>query len=94
MNDSTKKKKEKSTAKTFESSFSELESVVRKLEAGGLSLDEATSLYETGMNLATKCNEILSKSELKITNLQANFSKQMNLLNDSLDTEDLDNGES
>ena len=94
MNDSTKKKKEKSTAKTFESSFSDLESVVRKLEAGGLSLDEATILYETGMKLATECNEILSKSELKITNLQTNFSKQMNLINDSLDAEDPENGES
>ena len=30
----------------------------------------------------TKCNEILSKSELKITRMQANFAEQMNLVED------------
>ena len=67
-------------AKSFETSFSQLEEVVRKLETGGLSLDEATKLFESGMKLAAKCNEILSSSELKITRLQANFAEQMNLV--------------
>jgi exonuclease VII small subunit len=31
------------------------------------------------MKLATKCNEMLSSAELKITRLQANFAEQMNL---------------
>jgi len=85
MTESTKKP----AAKSFESSFSELEEVVRKLETGGLSLDEVTKLFETGMKLATKCNEILSSSELKITRLQANFAEQMNLVPDSdADSED------
>lgn len=83
----------KPAAKSFENSFSELEEVVRKLESGGLSLDEATKLFESGMKLATKCNEILSSSELKITRLQANFAEQMNLVpgpesDDDLDDED------
>ena len=52
---------------------------MRKLEVGGLSLDEATKLFESGMKLATKCNEMLSSAELKITRLQANFAEQMNL---------------
>ena len=82
MAESSEKQSGKPAAKSFESSFSELEEVVRKLEAGGLSLDESTALFETGMKLATKCNEILSKSELKITRLQANFAEQMNLVED------------
>jgi exodeoxyribonuclease VII small subunit len=80
----------KPAAKTFENSFSKLEEVVRKLETGGLSLDEATTLFESGMKLATKCNEILSNSELKITRLQANFAEQMNLVPDSDDYDDED----
>jgi exodeoxyribonuclease VII small subunit len=80
----------KPAAKTFENSFSKLEEVVRKLETGGLSLDEATTLFESGMKLATKCNEILSSSELKITRLQANFAEQMNLVPDSDDYDDED----
>ena len=67
-----------------------LEEVVRRLESGGLSLDEATKLFESGMKLATWCNEILSSAELKITRLQANFAEQMNLVPGDDDPEDED----
>lgn len=80
MAESTERQGAKPAAKSFESAFANLEEVVRKLEAGGLSLDEATKLFESGMKLATKCNEILSSAELKITRLQANFAEQMNLV--------------
>ena len=79
MADTTEQQSAKPAAKSFEGAFANLEEVVRKLESGGLSLDEATLLFETGMKLATKCNEILSSAELKITRLQANFAEQMNL---------------
>ena len=82
MAESPKDQTPKPAAKTFENAFSELEDVVRKLETGGLSLDDATKLFESGMKLASKCNEILSSSELKITRLQANFAEQMNLVPD------------
>jgi exodeoxyribonuclease VII small subunit len=72
-------------AKSFENAFSELEEVVRKLETGGFSLDESTTLFESGMKLASKCNEILTSSELKITRLQKNFAEQMNLVPDDED---------
>jgi len=80
---------EKPPAKSFEHAFDKLEEVVRKLETGGLSLDEATKLLESGMKLATKCNEILSSAELKITRLQANFAEQMTLVTGH-DTSDVD----
>ena len=79
MAETTEQQGAKPAAKSFENAFASLEEVVRKLEAGGLSLDEATKLFESGMKLATKCNEILSSAELKITRLQANFAEQMNL---------------
>ena len=91
MAESTEKPTSKSGAKTFENAFSEFEDVVRKLETGGLSLDEATKLFESGMKLATKCNEILTTSELKITRLQSNFASQMNLVPDA-DPDDDDAG--
>ncbi|HJP28511.1 MAG TPA: exodeoxyribonuclease VII small subunit [Dehalococcoidia bacterium] len=90
MTESPENQDSKPTAKSFENAFSELEDVVRKLEAGSLSLDEATSLFESGMKLATKCNEILSTSELKITRLQANFAEQMNLVPDLDENDDED----
>ncbi len=90
MADSTEQKGTKSAAKSFEGTFASLEEVVRKLEAGGLSLDEATKLFESGMKLATKCNEILSSAELKITRLQANFAEQMNLVPGDDDVQDED----
>ncbi|MDA1297416.1 MAG: exodeoxyribonuclease VII small subunit [Chloroflexi bacterium] len=69
-----------SRAATFESSFTRLEEVVRKLEEGRLTLDEASGLFEEGMRLAKTCNELLSSAELKITRLKSNFAEQMNLV--------------
>ena len=58
----------------FEQLFSELESVVAKLEAGDLSLDESLALFQRGMELSKKCTEMLEKAELRIKELvpQAN----------------------
>ena len=90
MVDTTERQGSKPPAKSFEGAFASLEEIVRKLEAGGLSLDEATQLFESGMKLATKCNEILSSAELKITRLQSNFAEQMNLVPGDEDSEDED----
>ena len=90
MTKSSEKQNTEPTAKSLENAFSELEEVVRKLETGGFSLDESTGLFESGMKLASKCNEILTSSELKITRLQKNFAEQMNLVpnDEDLDQED------
>ena len=65
---------------TFEEAFGRLEESVRALESGGLTLAEATRLYEEGMGLARMCNELLSATELRITRLQTSFGEQMHLL--------------
>lgn len=75
-------------AGSFEKSFQKLEETVRRLEAGQLTLDEATKLFEDGMKLAKQCSELLSAAELKITRLQSSFAEQMNLVPDDSPDED------
>ncbi|MCS7282799.1 MAG: exodeoxyribonuclease VII small subunit [Anaerolineae bacterium] len=54
---------------TFEEAFAELEEVVRKLEAGGLTLEESLALYERGRRLAAYCSRKLDEAELKVQQL-------------------------
>jgi exodeoxyribonuclease VII small subunit len=51
---------------TFEQAFAELEENVRKLETGGLTLDESMALFERGQALAALCNKQLDEAELKV----------------------------
>jgi len=60
-------------AETFESVYRELEETVRRLDAGGQTLDEAITLYETGMRLARRCQELLDGAELRILSVQQAF---------------------
>ncbi len=78
---------------TFEQAFTRLEESVRRLEAGQLTLDEATKIYEEGMRLAKRCNELLSRAELRITRLQSEFAEQMSLVDEAPDKEDSADGE-
>ncbi len=54
---------------SFEQAFAELEETVRKLEAGGLTLEESLALFERGQALATHCGTQLDEAELKIKQL-------------------------
>lgn len=56
---------------SFEDSYSRLEEVIKRLEAGNLSLDESVALYEEGIRLAEHCGRKLDDSELKVTQLLA-----------------------
>ena len=55
------------------------EETVKALEAGGVTLEDATRLFEEGMHLARICHQHLSATELKITHLQRSFGEQMTL---------------
>lgn len=54
---------------TFEQAFAELEETVRRLEAGGLTLEESLALYERGQALAAYCNARLDQAELRVRQL-------------------------
>jgi exodeoxyribonuclease VII small subunit len=53
----------------FEQAFAELEETVRKLEAGGLTLEESLALFERGQALASRCGAQLDGAELKVRQL-------------------------
>lgn len=54
---------------TFEQAFAELEETVRKLEMGGLALEESLALFERGQALAAHCGTQLDQAELKVQRL-------------------------
>ncbi len=59
----------KQKEQSFESLFSELESIVAKLEGGELALDESLELFQRGMALAKKCSDMLDRAELRVKEL-------------------------
>jgi exodeoxyribonuclease VII small subunit len=65
---------------TFEALYARLEEAVSKLEKGGLTLDESLALYEEGVQLAKRCQEMLQQAELRITRLQESFANGANLV--------------
>ncbi len=67
---------------SFEEAYNQLEETVRTLEVGGVTLKEATRLFEEGVRLARLCHQYLGATELKITQLRRSFSEQMSLLED------------
>lgn len=50
----------------FEEAFEELEQIVSRLEAGGLTLEESLAIFERGQTLATHCSQQLDEAELKV----------------------------
>ena len=50
----------------FEEAMTELEGIVRKLEAGSLSLDESLAAFEKAVHLVKLCNSKLEAAEQKV----------------------------
>ena len=57
---------------SFEQALNELENIVKNLETGSLSLEDALSTFERGVNLTKHCQQALSAAEQKITMLTEN----------------------
>lgn len=51
---------------SYEAARAELEDVVRRLEAGGLSLEESLTLWERGEALARTCQEWLDGARARL----------------------------
>lgn len=51
----------------FEELYRRLEETVARLEQGELSLTDAERLYRQGMELSRRCQQLLSETELRIT---------------------------
>ena len=65
---------------SFEEALTLLEHTVEALESGGLTIAESTAMYERGMKLALKCNELLAQAETKITRVKTRFGEQMRMI--------------
>ena len=57
---------------SYEESIKELETIVKELENGELTLDESIKKFEKGMELSKHCSELLEGAEKKITLLIEN----------------------
>lgn len=52
--------------KTFETTLKDLEDIVKEMESGNLSLEDAVKKYELGMKQSRFCLDLLDKTEKKI----------------------------
>ena len=59
---------------TFEEAYSQLETIVAKLEGSNLALDESLTLFEQGQTLAAYCQKLLEGAELRVTQLTGDAS--------------------
>jgi exodeoxyribonuclease VII small subunit len=50
----------------FEEAFQKLESIVKKLEEGNLSLEESLKAFEEGVRLSRFCSKKLDEAEKKV----------------------------
>lgn len=57
------------TTPSFEDALQELDSIVKSLEGGSLSLQDALACFERGIALTKSCQQALSKAEQKIATL-------------------------
>ncbi len=73
---------------SFEEAFQRLGKLVEKMESGGLTLEQATSLYEDGLKLAQICSTKLDEAELKITKLNAAFNGITGMNGNGLDKDE------
>ncbi len=48
---------------SFENKLASLETIVKKLEEGSLTLQETLALYEKGMKMSSELNEALNEAE-------------------------------
>jgi exodeoxyribonuclease VII small subunit len=55
-----------STIKDFEAAIAELDTIVKKLEEGDLSLEKSLELYERGVHLSRFCHSRLEEAERRI----------------------------
>ena len=58
--------------KEFEGALSRLEKIVRALEEGDLSLEEALKLFEEGVQVSRYCARVLKEAERRVEILTRN----------------------
>lgn len=54
---------------SFEEAVARLEAIVQQLESGGENLEQSLALFEEGIRLSRRCEEILQQAEGRIEEL-------------------------
>ncbi|MGL4737709.1 MAG: exodeoxyribonuclease VII small subunit [Cellulosilyticaceae bacterium] len=62
----------------FESTIKELETIIREMESGELSLEESINQYKKGMELAAFCSTVLKKAEQEVYVYENNTYEKIN----------------
>ena len=88
MTEPTEGWREELAALSFEDAYRRLEETVDQLERGELPLTEAESLYRHGMELANRCQQLLTEAELRITQIGENRSMPVPAAGDGDDSDD------
>ena len=57
----------------FEDALTQLENIVRELEAGKIKLDDAVTAYEKAISLKNFCQKKLDDAKLKIEKIEINI---------------------
>ena len=68
----------------FDGAMEEFKAVVEKLESGRLPLEESMALFEQGVLLQRRCDELLSQAELRFQRLVEGAGGQLRTLDLSL----------
>jgi exodeoxyribonuclease VII small subunit len=73
---------------SYDAAFAQLEATVAALENGELDLNEAVDVFERGMRLAQRCQEILDQAELRVGQLVTSEDEPDTLSVEMLEFED------
>ena len=60
---------QKKEEETFEESLEKLENIVKKLESGDISLDDAINKFTEAMQLSKTCNEKIKNAEENVNKI-------------------------
>ena len=71
--------KKAKTERSFEDSFTRLESILEKLEGEDCTLEETINLYEEGLTLTKLCYDKLNNAELRIKEINRNTKGELEI---------------
>ena len=72
-----RKKEPESAAPSFEQALAELESIVARMEDGGLSLEQSLAAHKRGLELAKQCRERLDAAQQQVRVLEGEVLKPL-----------------
>ena len=72
-----RKKEQGSAEPSFEKALAELESIVARMEDGGLSLEQSLAAHKRGLELAKQCRERLDAAQQQVRVLEGEVLKPL-----------------